>query len=206
MDEPLTLSVPSPSQSSLPAPPIPPNPEKDALLRQLASTLHAARQRSRAEDDASLAGLAAQRAAMLAALGTMQAELSGLSQLSALLGSNTSALHDALRRADAILEGSNSNGGDPSSSQGQSAGGGSRPPPPGIDELLVAPTVVAVQLYDLVAEERALADAIFVLGRAVERGRVSPQAFARTTRGLAREWYLKKALVRKIGKGMGLAA
>lgn len=28
--------------------------------------------------------------------------------------------------------------------------------------------------------------------------------FAKATRGLAREWYLKKALVKKIGKGMGL--
>ncbi|KLU83696.1 ESCRT-I component [Magnaporthiopsis poae ATCC 64411] len=51
---------------------------------------------------------------------------------------------------------------------------------------------------------RALADAVFVLGRAVERGRVSPAVFAKTTRSLAREWYLKKALVRKIGRGMGL--
>lgn len=79
-----------------------------------------------------------------------------------------------------------------------------RAPPP-IDDLLVAPTVVANQLYDVVAEERALGDAIFVLGRAVERGRISPAVFARTTRGLAREWFLKKALARKIGRGMGLA-
>ena len=64
----------------------------------------------------------------------------------------------------------------------------------------------AVAHYDVVAEERALADAIFVLGRAVERGRITPTVFARTTRSLAREWYLKKALARKIGKGMGLVA
>lgn len=76
--------------------------------------------------------------------------------------------------------------------------------PPHIDELLVAPTVVGNQLYDVVAEERALGDAIFVLGRAAERGRITPAVFAKTTRSLAREWYLKKALARKIGKGMGL--
>ena len=76
--------------------------------------------------------------------------------------------------------------------------------PPAIDDLLVAPTVVGNQLYDVAAEERALGDAIFVLGRAVERGRLNPAVFARTTRSLAREWYLKKALVRKIGRGMGL--
>ena len=56
----------------------------------------------------------------------------------------------------------------------------------------------------MVAEERALGDAIFVLGRAVERGRISPAVFAKTTRGLAREWFLKKALAKKIGRGMGL--
>ncbi len=81
----------------------------------------------------------------------------------------------------------------------------SKHPAPSIDQLLVAPTVVGNQLYELVAEERALADTIFVLGRAVERGRIAPGAFARMTRSLAREWYLKKALVRKIGVGMGLA-
>lgn len=180
----MTLSIPSPSE--VPAPPIPPNPEKDALLHQLAQTLHALRQRARAQNEPSLAGLQAQRTAMLNALSTMQSELSQLSQLSALLTSNTAILHDALRRADAAIEGSAATAA------------------PGIDELLVAPTVVAQQLYELVAEERALADAVFVLGRAVERGRVSPAVFAKTTRSLAREWYLKKALVRKIGVGMGL--
>ncbi|TPX08080.1 uncharacterized protein E0L32_010280 [Thyridium curvatum] len=188
MDEPLTLSIPSPSSAAVPAPPIPPNPEKDALLHQLAQTLHSMREHSRQQNESSLAGLQAQRTAMLNALAAMQAEASGLTQLSALVQANTSALHEALRRADGVIEDS------------------ARRPAPGIDELLVAPTVVANQLYDLVAEERALADAVFVLGRAVERGRVSPAVFAKMTRSLAREWYLKKALVRKVGRGMGLAA
>ena len=76
--------------------------------------------------------------------------------------------------------------------------------PPNIDELLVAPTVVANQLYELVAEERALGDAIFCLGRAVERGKVESGVFVKTTRALAREWFLKKWMVRKCGRGMGL--
>jgi ESCRT-I complex subunit TSG101 len=123
---------------------------------------------------------------MRQAVSSLQAESSALNQLSALLTSNSAILHDALRKADSVVEGSRSH------------------PAPDIDDLLVAPTVVANQLYTLVAEERAIGDAIFVLGRAVERGRVSPQVFAKTTRSLAREWYLKKALVRKIGAGMGL--
>lgn len=104
-----------------------------------------------------------------------------------MLSSNTSILQQSLQEADRVIYSAQT-----------------REPPP-IDDLLVAPTVVANQLYDAAAEERALGDAIFVLGRAVERGRISPTVFVKTTRGLAREWYLKKALVRKIGRGMGLA-
>lgn len=185
LDEDLTLSIPS--TANVPAPPIPPNPEKDALLHQLARTLCEMRQRSRAQNEASLQGLQAQCMAMDSAAARIQAESAQLTQLSALLTSNTAVLQDSLRKADGVIERS------------------AQHPEPDVDELLVAPTTVANQLYELVAEERALADAIFVLGRSVERGRIAPQTFARMTRSLAREWYLKKALVRKIGIGMGLA-
>lgn len=133
-----------------------------------------------------MAGLGAQQNAMLSAMSAVQAEMGQLTQLSNIINSNTNILHDALRKADSVIEGSRSH------------------TVPDIDELLVAPTVVSNQLYRVVAEERALGDAIFMLGRAVERGRISPAAFAKMTRSLAREWYLKKALARKIAQGMGL--
>lgn len=76
--------------------------------------------------------------------------------------------------------------------------------PPSVDEVLVAPTVVGGQLYELVAEEQAIGDAIFVLGRGLDGGRVGVDGWLRLTRGLARERFLKKALVRKIVRGMGL--
>lgn len=186
-DEPFSLALPPPSSSALAPPPIPPNPEKDALLRQLASTLCDLRRRARAQNESSLAGLAAQRAAMLAALDALNADAAALGPLAAVLASNTQILQSSLQEADRVVSGARTR------------------EPPAIDDLLVAPTVVANQLYDVAAEERALGDAIFVLGRAVERGRVGPAVFAKTTRSLAREWYLKKALVRKIGRGMGLA-
>ena len=122
------------------------------------------------------------------ALYGIQAETGQLAQLSALLASNQNILREALMRADQVIEGSRTH------------------PAPDIDELLVAPTVVSNQLYTLVAEERALGDAIFMLSRAVERGKISPAVFSKMTRSLAREWYLKKALVGKIGVGMGLTA
>lgn len=124
---------------------------------------------------------------MLNALNNMQAEIQALESLTTLLNNNTTILHTALHDADAVIE----------SSKHRAA--------PGIDEILVAPTVVGNQLYELVGEERCLGDVLFVLGRAVERGRISPVVFTKMTRTLAREWYLKKALVKKTGKGMGLA-
>lgn len=123
---------------------------------------------------------------MLSALQNLQSDSAALTPLSSILASNTAILQQSLQDADRVISGARA-----------------REPPP-IDDLLVAPTVVANQLYDAAAEERALGDAIFVLGRAVERGRISPAVFAKTTRALAREWFLKKALVRKIGRGMGL--
>ncbi|OAA79848.1 tumor susceptibility protein [Akanthomyces lecanii RCEF 1005] len=184
LDDPLTVDIPPPS--TVKAPPIPPNPEKDQLLRQLAQTLAYMRQQSRQQNDSSMAGLQAQRAAMEHAMAGVQSELGQLTQLSSVLSSNTNILHDALRKADGVIEGSANHA------------------RPDIDELLVAPTVVSNQLYSLVAEERALGDAIFMLGRAVERGKIPPAVFAKTTRSLAREWYLKKALARKIAQGMGM--
>jgi ESCRT-I complex subunit TSG101 len=145
------------------------------------------RQRVRQQNESSLAGLSAQRVAMLTALQNLQNDSAALTPLSSLLASNTTILQSSLKEADAVINNSRTQ------------------KPPAIDDLLVAPTVVANQLYDVVAEERALGDAIFVLGRAVERGRISPTVFAKTTRSLAREWYLKKALARKIGRGMGLS-
>ncbi|KAM0315035.1 hypothetical protein ACHAPQ_011678 [Fusarium lateritium] len=185
LDAPLDLALPN---TTVAAPPIPPNPEKDALLRQLAQTLYSIRMRSRQQNDSSMSGLQAQRTAMLSAIPAFQSEGGQLAQLSNVLTSNSNILRDALHKADGVIEGSTSH------------------PVPDVDELLVAPTVVANQLYALVAEERALGDAIFTLGRAVERGRITPAVFAKMTRHLAREWYLKKALVRKIGQGMGLAS
>lgn len=186
MDEPLTLALPSPS--NLPPPPIPPNPEKDALLHQLAVTLHQHRLRARQQNESSRAGLNAQRNAMLGALQNIQTDTNALAALSNVLSSNTVDLQSSMKEADVVVANSR------------------RQALPDIDELLVAPTVVGNQLYEVVAEERALGDAIFMLGRAVERGRITPAVFAKTTRSLAREWYLKKALAKKIGRGMGLSA
>ena len=70
--------------------------------------------------------------------------------------------------------------------------------------MLVAPTVVGKQLYDLVADERGIQQAIYALQAGLVKGRVGVETWARLTRGLAREAFLKRALVKKAGRGMGL--
>ncbi|KAG9241297.1 ESCRT-I component [Calycina marina] len=185
LDAPLTLTIPT-STPNLPAPPVPSNPEKDMLLSTIGRALLTQRQHTASQTTSSLPGLHAQHTAMLTSLQSMQSEISALELLTSLLNSNTDILHTALRDADSMI----------SSSQHRTA--------PSIDEILVAPTVVGNQLYELISEERSLGDALFVLSRAVERGRVSPAVFAKMTRSLAREWYLKKALAKKIARGMGL--
>lgn len=50
---------------------------------------------------------------------------------------------------------------------------------PNIDELLVAPTVVAGQLYQSVAEEKAIEESRGVLGKALDRGRIGGGVWAK---------------------------
>lgn len=143
----------------------------------------------------------------------MQAEIDALNQLDATLTSNERILHEAMREADKVMERARER------------------KVPDIDEVLVAPTVVGEQLYKVVADERGIADAIFLLGKAVDKGRIGADVFVRVsvffftgvccvvgceraliyvmgclqqTRALAREQFLKKALIKKISKGMGL--
>lgn len=50
---------------------------------------------------------------------------------------------------------------------------------PDVDDVLVTPTVVGGQLYTLCAEERAINEALFVLGKALDRGRIGADVFVK---------------------------
>lgn len=76
--------------------------------------------------------------------------------------------------------------------------------PPNIDEVLVAPTMVAQQLWNCIAEEAAAREAMYVLQRAVDKGRIGGEDFVRQMRGLGREVFGKMVLARKCGRGLGL--
>lgn len=188
LDAPLDVTLPSQSGQSapIPAPPIPPNPEKDALLTALSSTLVAQLRQTITDNTNAIASLQAQQFALREAHGRLQAELDQLQQLDAALASNEQILRNAMVEADRVMEEARTR------------------KVPDVDDVLVAPTLVGGQLYSLCAEEMACADALFVLGRALDRGRVGADVFVKQTRSLAREQFLKKALIKKIAKGMAL--
>jgi ESCRT-I complex subunit TSG101 len=186
----LSLEVTLPSQtgtlSPLPAPPIPPNPEKDALLQAISQALIAETQRTMESNKTAVSHLLAQQSALRAAHGVLQAELDTIQSLDATLDNNERVLRSAMQEAEKVMK--------------DTAGR----PRPDIDDVLVCPTVVGSQLYSLVADEKACEEARVALVRGLDKGRITLDVFVKQTRSLAREEFLKKALIRKIAVGMGL--
>ncbi|KAF2669792.1 UEV-domain-containing protein, partial [Microthyrium microscopicum] len=188
LTSPLDVTIPSQTGtlSPLPAPPIPPNPEKDALLHALSSALVAQSTRTLDANLTAITPLLAQQAALRSAHATLSAELQQLTQLDEVLAANEHILRSAMRDAENVRR----------EASGKSV--------PEVDELLVCPSVVGSQLYTLVADVKGIEEARMGLTRALDRGRVGLEVWARQMRGLGREEFLKKALGRKIARGMGL--
>ena len=161
LDDSLEVTLPSQkaSQVPVPVPPVPPNPEKDALLRALSQTLVSQIQQIVSSNLSAITPLRAQQAALQTAYVRLQAELGELQQLDAVLASNEQVLKTATMEADRVMQ-------DARKRQA-----------PNVDDVLVAPTVVGGQLYTLAAEEKGIADALFVLGRALDKGRISADVF-----------------------------
>lgn len=82
--------------------------------------------------------------------------------------------------------------------------GAKRKPQPNIDEVLVAPTMVAQQLWTVCSEEAGCKEAMYVLQKALDRGRITGPDFVRQMRSLGREAFGKMVVARKAGRGMGL--
>lgn len=187
-------------------PPIPPNPEKDALLHTISQTLAETLRVQAAQSDTAAQSFTSQSQSLYAAMATLQSEVRALNAFHATLQSNTAILQQSIHRADATIAGAKARSTSAPSSSTSAAAPASDPlsglPP--IDEVLVAPTVVGKQLYDLVAEEQGLQHALYALQAALVRGVIGVDSWSRHTRGLAREAFLKRALIRKIGRGMGL--
>ncbi|KAJ5917952.1 hypothetical protein N7454_010327 [Penicillium verhagenii] len=207
LTSPFEIGLPSFAPTG-PAPPIPPNPEKDALLHAVSRTLAETLGTQAMQSDAAAQSLVSQSHSLQAAMATLQNEVSALNALQASLQSNTTILQQSIHRADATIAGAQARSASVSTSAtpSSSAAPGSSDPPSGlppIDEVLVAPTVVGKQLYDLVAEEEGLQHALYALQAALVRGVIGMDSWSRQTRGLAREAFLKRALISKIGRGNG---
>ncbi|KAF4156428.1 hypothetical protein CNMCM6936_005964 [Aspergillus lentulus] len=205
LTSPFELELPSFTPTG-PAPPIPPNPEKDALLHAVSKSLAETVQTNVSQSESAAQSLLSQSQSLQAAIATLQGEISSLNSLNSTLQSNTSILQQSLHRADGVIAAaqariSSSTAQAHASSSGSDAAPSALPP---IDEVLVAPTVVGKQLYDLVSEERGIQQAIYALQAALVKGIIGVDTWSRHTRSLAREAFLKRALIRKIGKGMGL--
>ncbi|KAI0736986.1 UEV-domain-containing protein [Fomitopsis betulina] len=73
---------------------------------------------------------------------------------------------------------------------------------PEVDELVCSTTIVHNQLVNLVAEDNSIEDTIYHLHRALNSGRIDLEKFIRTTRALAEEQFMKRALIEKIQAGL----
>ncbi|KAF9053637.1 UEV-domain-containing protein [Hymenopellis radicata] len=77
---------------------------------------------------------------------------------------------------------------------------------PEVDELVCSTTIVHNQLINLVAEDNAIEDTIYHLHRALNSGRIDLERFLRSTRILAEEQFMKRALIEKIESGLPMGA
>ncbi|KAA8916246.1 hypothetical protein TRICI_001598 [Trichomonascus ciferrii] len=75
---------------------------------------------------------------------------------------------------------------------------------PNVDDILCAENAVYNQLYQLVAEDHAIDDTMYILGKSLDKDRVQLDPFLKHTRTLAREQFLKRALINKISSQVGL--
>ncbi|KIR82118.1 ESCRT-I complex subunit TSG101 [Cryptococcus gattii EJB2] len=72
-----------------------------------------------------------------------------------------------------------------------------------VDELVCGISIVHNQLIDLVAEDNAIEDTIYHMTRALDAERVDVDRYLKSIRSLAREQYMKRALIERIIQGMG---
>ncbi|KIX05506.1 uncharacterized protein Z518_06378 [Rhinocladiella mackenziei CBS 650.93] len=199
LDSPFDIPLPAPTTtpgsnlaptSNIPAPPIPVNPEKEALLTHLSHQITQSLHSQIAQSTSALPALSSQNAALQSTLHTLNNELSTLQTLHSTLTSNLNLLSTSLAKSDSVI-----------SSAQKRAAQNDIPP---VDEMLVPPTVVARQLYDAACEERGIEAAILALQEGFVRGRVASDVWARRTRELAREGFKRRLMERKVARGMSL--
>ncbi|EMC99236.1 hypothetical protein BAUCODRAFT_65568 [Baudoinia panamericana UAMH 10762] len=188
LSDPFDVALPGPGVTGppAPAPPIPPNPEKEHLLHAISTSLVQQAQAKVNQNLSALAPLQAQHAALRSAYQNLQNEIRTMEALSQTLNINEQILRRNITDCDRTIATAKTK------------------PQPNIDEVLVAPTVVAQQLWNACADVAAAKEAMYVLQKAVDQGRISGQDFVRQMRALGREVFARMVLARKCARGLGL--
>ncbi|KAH7889730.1 UEV domain-containing protein [Phlebopus sp. FC_14] len=174
----------APQHPSGPAPPRPPNPEllqlhaqlRDKIRSELASlsqVMHLDAERLRSQQTDLLAGEPAIRDEMARLEAVRDVCRNVSSRLRATVEQAERNLAELRRKGD-----------------------------PEVDELVCSTSIVHNQLINLVAEDNAIEDTTYHLHRALNSGRIDIERFLRTTRVLAEEQFMKRALIEKIQQGI----
>ncbi|KAK6339568.1 hypothetical protein TWF718_008968 [Orbilia javanica] len=178
--------LPMPSAKSAVPPPLPPNPEKDRLINEIAKILQQKAEAASIKTMASLEQTASQAEAMAKTEAYMERERIELIRINDVCEKDQRILNERIGMADELIR----------EVRDREA--------PNIDAVVVAPTVVHNQLYELVTDDMAIEDTIYVLGKALDKERITLDVFLKHTRALAREQFTKRALVKKISRQIGM--
>ncbi|KAJ6257958.1 hypothetical protein Dda_7748 [Drechslerella dactyloides] len=182
--------IPASSAAATPAavpPPLPPNPEKDRLINEIAKLLQQRAEAGAVKTQASLERTASQAEAMAKTETWMERERLELLRIQEVCEKDARILGERMGMADELIR----------EVRDREA--------PNIDGVVVAPTVVHNQLYELVTDDMAIEDTIYVLGKALDKERITLDIFLKHTRALAREQFMKRALVKKISRKIGMS-
>lgn len=128
---------------------------------------------------------------MLKAEAAMEAELSSLQRLQEDCAIDTGLLSERIRMAEHVI------------TQARTK------ELPDVDTLLTATSIVHNQLYDLICEDKAIQDCIYMLAKLLDRSRGKPAHWEQIiwqVRQLAREQFLLRATAKKIADLVGLHA
>ncbi|PWY99571.1 UEV-domain-containing protein [Testicularia cyperi] len=179
------LNGAAPSGSAVAPPPRPPNPELLAMHDRLFAKI-----------DARLSTLSS----------TLEGSNQQLQVLASDLDRGAPAIEDEMSRLRAVRDVCRSTGDRLEETVTQTRERiaflkGKEEPDP--DSMVLATSIVGNQLVELVAEDNAIEDTLYQLGRALNAERIDLDRFLKQTRMLAREQFMKRALAHKISEGMG---
>ncbi|KAK7203773.1 UEV domain-containing protein [Myxozyma melibiosi] len=187
-ESPPAPSTPAPVQSA--HPPLPPHPEQTRLLTQIADALQrkadaAAPQMKKQTDQ-----LKGTLDMLSRAETNLAREASELERIAEGCERNLKILSDRIGQAEARTAEAKKDGAQANLD---------------VNSIVCAEAVVFNQIYELAADDLAIGDTIYVLGKALDRERIGLDEFLKHARTLAREQFLKRALVRKIAEDTGMA-